>query len=306
MTRRVRPSLPPAATAPLARRAVLAAALTATACGTAAPAAATPLPAPPGDGPWPDPAGPGGDAFTADFPTDGLVTNEYAHRHPADPASRTHPDWTVTSGSLFGRWTFGWTGVPDDTSPGPDSATGTGSCVFRLATRRRDFADTWMRLRALVEPPVTTARTPARDWDGAHLWLRYHGPQELYALSFRRRDGTVAVKRKAPPPHDPAGEGVYTTLASVPHPLEYGRWHRVAGLVRDTADGGVHISLHLNGLHVIDVEDPAPGRLREAGGIGLRADNTSLVFDALTAYHPARPPAAGGPDTTEPDRREGP
>ncbi|MEK8172153.1 hypothetical protein NKH77_31475 [Streptomyces sp. M19] len=75
------------------------------------------------------------------LPVAGLVTNEYASRRPGAADARTDPDWLVTSGSLFARWACGWTGVPDGDSPGPDSRRHTGSAVFRLVSRRRDFGD---------------------------------------------------------------------------------------------------------------------------------------------------------------------
>ncbi|MEW2556500.1 hypothetical protein AB0957_32865 [Streptomyces zhihengii] len=307
---------PTEARGPLGRRALLAAAVAASATGTAAaahgagtsPAADSPAPAP---APSPAPAGsapapggtstapggtspaPGGSdpaagrppfppdpvSFRSRFPADGLVTNEYAFRRPGDPQARLHPDWDVTSGSLFARWTYGWTGVPDDRSPDARSSDGTGSCVFRLVTRRRDLQDVAVTFRALVEPPVTTPGTPARDWDGAHLWLRYRSPDELYALSFRRRDGVVVLKRKSPAV--PGGEGVYRTLAEARHPVPYGRWHRVSALAR-TVRGGVLIRLAVDGRPVLRTVDTAPGALGGPGGVGLRGDNTSLVFDRFT------------------------
>ncbi|QNP67023.1 hypothetical protein [Streptomyces genisteinicus] len=306
---------------PLARRALLAAAVAASAGGTAAAAHGTAGPAagvpdPPGTTPAPEPApapvpatepttpdpaggargpgqGTGEPPFAADpvcfrarFPDDGLVTNEYAFRRPDDPHARTHPDWDVTSGSLFARWTYGWTGVPDDRSPDAGSAGGTGSCVFRLVTRRRDLEDVAVTFRALVEPPVATPGTRERDWDGAHLWLRYRSPQELYALSFRRRDGIVVLKRKSP--GEPGGEGVYRTLAQTRHPVPYGRWHRVSAQARSVR-GGVLLRLAVNGRLVLRTVDTTPGALRGPGGVGLRGDNTSLVFDRFTVREPRLP-----------------
>ncbi|MFE4450355.1 hypothetical protein [Streptomyces sp. NPDC056796] len=235
--------------------------------------------------PWP-PA-PGGDAggrFRPAFPVDGLVTNEYACAHPDAGDARVSRDWVATSGSLFARWAFGWTGVPDGEAPGPDSGLHTGSSVFRLVTRRRDFADTTVRCWVFLRPPGTTGRTPARDWDGGHLWLRYRSPQELYALSFRRRDGTVALKRKHPAPGAPPDrEGVYTTLATAGHALDYGRWHLVTGTVNGCRDDRVRIALSLNGRTVLETEDGAPGGLTTAGGVGLRGDNTEMAFFGFTA-----------------------
>ncbi|MEK8172154.1 hypothetical protein NKH77_31480 [Streptomyces sp. M19] len=113
----------------------------------------------------------------------------------------------------------------------------------------------------LLQPPGSTARTPARDWDGGHLWLRYRGPGQLYALSFRRRDGQVVLKRKRPVPGRPDDEaGGYTTLARRAHGLPYGLWHRVSATARTTGAGTVRLRLALNGRVVLDAEDRDPGR----------------------------------------------
>ncbi|WP_282205572.1 hypothetical protein [Kitasatospora fiedleri] len=226
---------------------------------------------------WPHGA-PAGTAFRPGLDGEGLLTNEYAFHNEQAPDARTSPDWVATSGSLFAHGGTGSTGEPDGDSPGPDSARHTGSAVFRLVTRRRDFADCRVTAEVCLQPPVTTARTPAQDWDGAHLWLRYHSPQELYALSFRRRDGHVEIKRKTPGPDGDDGDGDYRTLAEGRHALGYGQWHTVSGTVRDTAGGKVHLALAVDGRTVLEAVDPDPGRLSGPGGAGLRADNTALEF----------------------------
>ncbi|MFD6276258.1 hypothetical protein ACFWFI_11910 [Streptomyces sp. NPDC060209] len=239
---------------------------------------ADPVPGPPA--PAAEPEAP----FRPVFPVEGLVTNEYACGRPDSEDGRLSHDWVVTSGSLFARFAFGWTGVPDGEAPGPDSGTHTGSSVFRLVTRRQDFGDTTVRCWVFLKPPGATQRTPARDWDGGHLWLRHHSAQELYALSFRRRDGRVVLKRKHPAPGRPVDEeGVYTTLATAHHALDYGRWHQVAGTVSGCRDDRVRIALSLNGRTVLDAEDREPGRLATAGGVGLRGDNTEMAFFGFTA-----------------------
>lgn len=238
-----------------------------------------------GGSPWPpEPVGGPGAAFRPSFPLEGLVTNEYAHGHPDSVDARRSDDWVVTSGSLFAHWAFGWTGVPDGDSPGPGSVPHTGSSVFRLVTRRRDFGDTTVRCWVFLRPPGATGRTPAQDWDGGHLWLRYHNAQELYALSFRRRDGAVVLKRKYPAPdRSPDEEGLYTTLAAREYAVEYGRWHQVSATVSGCDAGHVRITLALNGRTVLDAQDRSPGRLATPGGIGLRGDNTEMAFFGFTA-----------------------
>ncbi|MFF7362774.1 hypothetical protein [Streptomyces sp. NPDC008125] len=222
--------------------------------------------------------------FLAVFPRSGLITNEYAHRHPGAADARTHPDWAVTSGSLFADRGTAWSGVPDGLSPDPLSLLHTGSSVLRAVTVRRDFADTAVHARVLLRPPGTTARTPATDWDGGHLWLRYRSPQELYALSFRRRDGLVVIKRKWLPPGAADGtEGTYTTLAQAPCAIPYDTWHLVEAQVRTTAEATVRLRLLVDGRAVAEAVDTGPGVLAGPGGVGVRGDNTELRFAAFTA-----------------------
>ncbi|MEU9131497.1 hypothetical protein AB0D08_25890 [Kitasatospora sp. NPDC048540] len=227
--------------------------------------------------------------FTArPLPHDGLLTNEYAFRHPDAPDAHPDPDWVVTSGSLFADGGALWTGTPDGQSPDPASARHTDSAVFRLVTRRRDFADCTVRAEVLLEPPVTTSRTPAQDWDGGHLWLRYRSPQELYAVSFRRRDGVVVVKRKTPDEHGAAdAEGSYETIAEAKHAMEYGSWHSVEASVADTLTGAVRLRLAVDGRVLLDVKDQGGERITAPGGVGVRADNSDLRIRAFSVG-PAR------------------
>ncbi|MGW2277641.1 hypothetical protein [Streptomyces sp. NPDC001770] len=223
-------------------------------------------------------------AFVAVFPGSGLITNEYAHRHSGAADARTDPDWTVTSGSLFADRGSAWSGAPDGLSPDPLSRLHTGSSVLRAVTVRRDFADTAVRTRVRLRPPGTTARTPATDWDGGHLWLRYRSPQELYALSFRRRDGLVVIKRKCLPPGAADGtEGTYTTLAQASCAIPYDSWHPVEAQVRTTAEATVRLRLLVDGRTVAEAVDTEPGVLTGPGGVGMRGDNTELRFAAFTA-----------------------
>ncbi|TKA11924.1 hypothetical protein [Actinacidiphila oryziradicis] len=228
-----------------------------------------------------------GNPFTARFPQDGLVTNEYAYRNPHDRRARTSAEWVVTSGSLFAHSGDGWTGLPEVGETGPDSSRFTDSAVFRLVTRRRDFGSVIVRTAVRLAPPITTAQTPAQDWDGGHLWLRYHSPQELYALSFRRRDGLIVVKRKIPAKDASAANGGdYATLAEARHALPYGSWHQLAASAVNSRSGTVHLRLDIDGRTVLTAEDRTPGRLLTPGGVGLRVDNTELYFrDFAAAPH---------------------
>ncbi|MFF5024695.1 hypothetical protein ACFY2J_10695 [Streptomyces collinus] len=220
--------------------------------------------------------------FRPAFPARGLVTNEFAYWHPDAPRARHSPDWTMTSGSLFGLDGAGWTGHPDGERPDAASARATDSAVFRLASRRRDFADTRLSLRLRLTDLVTTPRTPAQSYDGVHLWLRFHSEQECYAVSVTRRDGLVAVKRKTP--GGPSNGGTYVTLATAPAGLSPDVWTEVTATASDLPGHRVRITLELAGRRVLDVTDTAPGDLSRPGGVGIRGDNTEFTFRDLVAH----------------------
>ncbi|MFJ6390120.1 hypothetical protein ACIQJT_21220 [Streptomyces sp. NPDC091972] len=219
--------------------------------------------------------------FRPEFPERGLVTNEFAYWHPDAPGARHSPDWTMTSGSLFGLGGAGWSGRPDGERPDAGSVRATDSAVFRLASRRRDFGDTRLFLRLRVTDLVTTPRTPAQPYDGVHLWLRFHSEQECYAVSVVRRDGQVVVKRKTP--GGPANGGTYVTLATASATLPPDGWTPVVATATDLPDRRVRITLDIAGRRVLDVTDASPGGLYEPGGVGVRGDNTEFMFRDLTA-----------------------
>ncbi|MER5714327.1 hypothetical protein [Streptomyces sp. NPDC002132] len=216
--------------------------------------------------------------FRPRFGAERLVTNEWAYRNPAGRGARRSSDWLATSGSLFARGGLGWTGRPDAGPTGPDSTSATDSAVFRLVSRRRDFGPVTVSFRVRLRPPVTTVRTPKQDWDGAHIWLRYHSPQELYALSFSRRDGSVVIKRKVPS-HDAESVdgGGYATVAEGRHSIGYDHWHHVEATAVNTSSG-VRLRLAVDGSEVLRAIDRTPGPLTAPGGVGLRVDNTELWF----------------------------
>ncbi|MET8095830.1 hypothetical protein ABZV29_05050 [Streptomyces sp. NPDC005236] len=223
----------------------------------------------------------GGDAFPEfrpRFGPDGLITNEWAFRNPRGPRAHESSDWVTTSGSLFATGGLGWTGRPDAGETGPDSGAINDSAVFRLVSRRRNFGPVTVSFKVRLRQPITTARTPEQDWDGGHVWLRYHSPQELYALSFRRRDGAVVIKRKVPS-HDAAAVegGDYTTIAEGSHAISYGDWHLVEAHAVNVFSG-VRLRLAIDGKEVLHTVDRTPGPLAAPGGVGLRVDNSELWF----------------------------
>lgn len=217
--------------------------------------------------------------WTARFPAgDTLISNEVAYQHPNERGVRRSAAWIVTSGSLFARDHTGWTGPIDGDSPDLDSRRHTGSAVFRAVTRRDDFQNVVVTFDLYIDGMTTTRRTGRHSYDGVHVFLRYHNPQSLYAVSVDRRDRTVAIKIKRP--GGPVDGGDYTTLGTAPLTVPDHHWmHETVRIVNE--DGGVRITLWTNAREVISVLSNGSGQtapLTEPGRVGLRGDNTEFSF----------------------------
>lgn len=185
--------------------------------------------------------------------------------------------WEVTSGSLFRDDGQGWTGIPDDGGHEGD----TGSAVFRMVSRRSDLTDVDLSLMLEVTQLVTTGRTPARSFDGAHIFVRYQSDRQLYAVSVDRRDATMVIKKKCDG-GDSNGGTYFDLSAVVPDtPIPFGVWQRVSVAVRNRPDGTVAISAERDG-HTVTAVDSGTGcpPLHE-GSVGIRGDNAELRFDDL-------------------------
>lgn len=140
---------------------------------------------------------------------DGLITAE--GQPPSGP-------WQVTSGSLYRDRDTGWTGRP---------SAANGSAVFRMVSVAHDFDNADMTVMLKVDDLVTTDRTPAQDYDGAHIWVRYQSDVELYAVSVDRRDDTMIIKKKCAGGTDNGGT-YYDLNASVPGaPIPFGQWQHI-------------------------------------------------------------------------------
>lgn len=226
-------------------------------------------------------AAPGAVRFADTFDgADGLITNEYAFYNPTHSDAVLSPDWQTTSGSLFRRSGTAWTGVPDDVTPDATSSNGTGSAVFRLRTTRSDFGDVAVSFSLLDNGLVSTATTPAADWDGVHVWVRYVDETQLYAISVDRRDGTMRVKKKCP--GGPSNGGVYYDLVpSISSSVPYGTWQNVQVTVHDAPDGSVVLEVYRNGSLVVRAVDAGVGcaPITGAGRVGMRGDNADFQFD---------------------------
>ncbi len=241
------------------------------------------------------------DDFTA---SDGLITNEYAYWNPSDPSAYRSPIWELTSGSLFAQNNQGWTGLPDTGEPNLTSSNNTNSAVFRLTTKRHDFGDVAVSCLLLNKGLSSTLDTPAVDWDGIHLWLRYQSQYHLYYASMNRRDNTVIIKKKTP--GGPSNDGTYYELSrSVPFTVPYNSWQRLKATVKNNKDGSVTIQLfNGNTLLVSATDDGTLGGppITQPGAVGIRGDNANLKFDDFlveslgddgTPSRPSSPGASG-------------
>jgi hypothetical protein len=222
--------------------------------------------------------------FRAAFPTaDGLITNSYAHWNPHRFDAVRSPAWDMTSGSLFATDGWGYTGAIDGQSPDARSTRRTGSAVFRLHTRAR-FDDARVTTTIKVGEFTSTSRTPARAWDGVHLWLRYQTQYHLYVVSVARRDGRVVIKKKCP--GGPSNGGTYYALSRqvAGYPLAVGRSRTVAASVRTNANDTVTIDLDVDGRRVVTATDDGVGcaAIIAPGAVGVRADNTRFWFAPFT------------------------
>lgn len=232
-----------------------------------------------------------------DYP-DGLITNEFAQWNPNDPRAALSPRWDMTSGSLFALNRTGWTGVPDHDAPDPGSRRATNSSVFRLTSRRADFGDVAVDLTVYNRGLSTTTATPANDWDGIHVWVRYQSQTHLYYASLQRRDDTVVIKKKMP--GGPSNDGTYYPLGlRVFHATRYNAWMKSRVTVQNQADGSVRLGLWIDGEPVMTVIDDGVGGppIREPGRIGIRGDNCEFQFDEVVVR------ALSGAAETSPPKR---
>jgi len=203
---------------------------------------------------------------------DGLIAAEH---HPATDDSH----WEVTSGSLFRLDDTGWSGQPDAGGPPP----ATGSAVFRMVSVDRGLSDVDVSVRLRVDALSETERTPARDYDGLHVWLRYESDKMLYAVSVDRRDGQMIIKKKCEGGDD--NGGTYYDLAPWVRdmPIPFGTWQQVFVSVRDQPDGSVKINASRDGAQMEAIDDGvgcAP--LRGNGGVGIRGDNAEFRLADIT------------------------
>ena len=222
---------------------------------------------------------------------DGLVTNEYAYKNPTRPDAVKSATWEVTSGSLFVKNKAGWSGIPDRVSPNATSANGTDSAVFRLTTKRANFGNVAVSFKLRNEGLSSTTKTPPKDWDGVHIFLRYQSERSLYVASINRRDNTATIKKKVPMPPascpEPSNGGCYYDLAKVvSHSVPYGAWQSVRATVKNSADGSVTINLYAGHTLLLTATDNGIGGspITAPGKVGIRGDNCQFSFDNFTVW----------------------
>ncbi|GAA4608118.1 hypothetical protein GCM10023195_31530 [Actinoallomurus liliacearum] len=209
---------------------------------------------------------------------DRLVTNEFAHWNPQTPGTHVSRDWDVSSGSLFVHRGVAWSGVPDASVPDAGSSRGTGSSVFRMTTRRRDFEDVTVSLRVRNLGLTATGRAAASEIDGVHLFLRWQSPEKLYVVSLNRRDGLMVVKKKLP--GGDANGGTYYTLGQARYAVPYGRWQAFRVRIRTSGGGLVTITAAQDGREVLSATDDGSegAAILSPGAVGLRGDNCDFEF----------------------------
>jgi hypothetical protein len=212
---------------------------------------------------------------------DRLITDEHAYRDKGVPRS---PIWTQTSGSFFVHDQHGWTGEPDGGSRDKRTPNATGSAIFRLVSKRKDVGNAEVAFRMNIQKLVTSTRTPdERNFDGVHVMLRYASPQQLYAASVDRRDGSVLVRKKVPGGPDPANGGTWMDVGQrATDPIMFGRWRHFDVRVRNQPDGSVTFRISIDGKTVTTARDDGVGGLAPyttPGRMGFRMDNADVLID---------------------------
>lgn len=217
--------------------------------------------------------------FVDDFSQpNGLITNEFAHFNPGNPAAVTSPQWIVTSGSLYARNNAAWTGVPDTGLTGPRSAQANDSNIFRLVTRPQNFQNVMvsfaLRVDRFMPPP------PGLTWQGVHVFIRYQNPDLLYVVSVDRRDGNIVIKKKVPAAVPDGGS--YYTIATAKRTAVTGSWEQIKVSAVNTSEGGVELKVWLGDQLILQGTDNGYGDVAPITGpgrVGLRGDYTEFSFD---------------------------
>jgi hypothetical protein len=223
--------------------------------------------------------------LNATFPAaNALVTNEYAYWNPKRTDAVRSSTWEMTSGSLFSSASNGYSGVVDAGKPDARSAKITDSAIFRLNTKDYSYGDVNVGFKLNLNRLGSTTKTPAVNWDGVHIWLRYQSQYNLYYASVARRDGHVVIKKKCP--GGPSNDGTYYELSKEisGHPMPLNSWNDVAATVRNNPTGTVTVTLYRSGTPVVSATDSGVGcaPITHPGSVGIRGDNAQFQFQKFT------------------------
>ncbi len=215
---------------------------------------------------------------------DGLITNEYAYWSPTAAGAKISPIWEMTSGSLFAQSGAGWTGVPNAGTPDADSVPNNNSAIFRLTSKRADYGNISLSFDLMNQGLSSTASTPAVDWDGVHIFLRYQTQYNLYYATVNRRDNKAVIKKKVA--GGASNGGTYYNLSTfTAHNVSYNTWQKITATVKNNPDGSVTIELFADGKLVsraVDNGSVGGAPIRQSGKIGIRGDNANLKFRNLS------------------------
>ena len=183
----------------------------------------------------------------------------------------------MTSGSLFDKDGTGWTGAPDGCSSSSALSTPcTASDVFRLNTTEHDFGNVTVSLDLLNYVAHVLDTTPAVDWDGVHVWLRYQSEYNLYYASFNRRDGHIVIKKKCPGGDENGGTYYELGKGEVSgYPIPFGTWQHLSASVQNTGVKRGH-DHHVPGRH------PAPAGHRHRHGLLRRSPHPAPSASVAT------------------------
>ena len=211
------------------------------------------------------------DAFNG---PDGVITSHHAYFSPSYVDAHRSPTWEVQSGCALQDGNRLWTGVPTFNEPNNECSNGTGSAVFRMWTKRSDFADV-----AVAFGLRNNGFLPeGESWDGVKVYLRRQDGDNFYTAEVNRREGNVIVQRKC--------DGRYALLGGVrgaATPARVGEWEDVGGTVINLPDDEVMIQVVRDGEVVLEATDQAGtcDVLRRPGRIGIRGDRTEFYVDGL-------------------------
>ena len=207
---------------------------------------------------------------------DRVITNHYAYYSPDYIDAHRSPKWEVESGCALRDGNRLWTGEPTTNLPNKDCTNGTGSAVFRMWTKRRDFEDVAVTFGLRNEGFTPTGPS----WDGVKIYLRRQDGDNFYTAEVNRREGNVIVQRKC--------DGRYALLdgtRSAATPARVWEWEDVGATVVNLSDDEVRVQVIRNGSVVLETTDPAGSCdvLRTPGRIGIRGDRTAFYVDGLEA-----------------------